>query len=135
MKTIKQAWVVDDDPIFIFGISKFIKAEDFCDEFLVFSNGQEAFDHLKQIIVQKETIPEVILLDLNMPIMDGWQFLDELTKLNLEKQTNIYVLSSSIDPEDVKKVKKHPIVNNYIIKPIRREHLKQIKKEIIDSPQ
>ncbi|MFE3871119.1 hypothetical protein ACFX5F_07770 [Flavobacterium sp. ZS1P70] len=53
----------------------------FCESFMIFRNGKEAFDKLKAIIIADAKLPDLILLNLNMPIWDGWQFLDEFIKI------------------------------------------------------
>ncbi|MGO4912673.1 MULTISPECIES: response regulator [unclassified Leeuwenhoekiella] len=130
MKKIKLACIVDDDPIFVFGIKKMMKLTEFCENFLVFSNGQEALDSLIAIIQKGEDVPQLILLDLNMPVMDGWEFLEEFTKVNPPKEITIYILTSSIDPRDLKRAKKFNSVSNYVIKPITVEQLEDIKSSL-----
>ncbi|MDQ7918564.1 response regulator [Mesonia sp. MT50] len=70
----------------------------------------------------------MILLDLSMPVMDGWQFLDEFTKVKIEKKITIYIVSSSIDPMDYERAKSYNDIQNYIIKPVQTEDLKSILK-------
>ena len=130
MKKIKLACIVDDDPIFVFGIKKMMKLTEFCENFLVFKNGQEALESLLAIIDKEKEIPQLILLDLNMPVMDGWEFLEEFTKVNPPKEITIYILTSSIDPRDVKRAKKFSRVSNYVVKPITIEQLEEIKKSL-----
>ena len=130
MKKIKLACIVDDDPIFVFGIKKMMKLTEFCENFLVFANGQEALDSLTAIINKGGDIPQLILLDLNMPIMDGWEFLEEFTKTNPPKEITIYILTSSIDPRDLKRAKQFNRVSNYVIKPITIENLESIKNSL-----
>lgn len=129
MKKIDIACIIDDDPIFVFGAKRIMQFADFCTAFMIFHNGEEALNNLKSIIVAGEKLPDMILLDLNMPIMDGWQFLDEFTKIKTEKKITIYIITSSIDPADVTRSKAYQNVNNYIVKPITMETLKQLLHE------
>ncbi|WP_299255782.1 response regulator [uncultured Aquimarina sp.] len=126
MRRIDIACVIDDDPIFVFGIKKVMQLIDFCEGIMVFKNGQEALNNLRAIISAKEKLPDVILLDLNMPILDGWQFLDEFVKIPCEKEILIYVVSSSVDPEDVLRAKSFEGVSDYIVKPISVAKLKEV---------
>ncbi|GAA0718021.1 response regulator [Aquimarina litoralis] len=126
MSKIDIACVIDDDPIFVFGIKKVMQLIDFCEGILVFKNGQEALDNLKAIISAKEQLPDIILLDLNMPILDGWQFLEEFIKIPCNKKILIYVVSSSVDPEDVLRAKSYESVSEYIVKPISVAKLKEV---------
>ena len=117
MKIINAVCIIDDDPIFRFGTKKLMESVQPSLSFMVYKNGKEALDDLILKIKSSESIPDVILLDLNMPIMDGWQFLDECLKNKLLEKIPIYIVSSSVDSRDIEKAKKYKIVNNYIIKP------------------
>lgn len=128
MSKLKIACIIDDDPIFIFGLKKVMNSVDFSEEVLVYKNGEDALENLIAIKDDKGALPEVILLDLNMPIMDGWQFLDEFTQVKVDKKITVYIVSSSIDPLDYEKTKKYSHIENYIIKPVQTDDLKTILK-------
>ena len=91
MKKVNLTCIIDDDPIFVFGIKKVMELINFSDSIMVFKNGQEALDNLRPIILAKENLPDIILLDLNMPVLDGWQFLDEFIKIPCSKKIIIYI--------------------------------------------
>lgn len=77
--------------------------------------------------------PSLILLDLNMPIMDGWQFVEQFQKLpNLTSNTKIIILSSSINPSDRDKASSVSVVSNYFCKPLSLDNLKEIEKLLSD---
>lgn len=126
MKKIDIACIIDDDPIFVFGTKRIMQLANFCESFMIFRNGKEAYDKLKVIILNKEKLPDLILLDLNMPIWDGWQFLDEFIKIPNETPITIYIITSSVDPADVEKAKSYDSVSNYIVKPITIAELKNL---------
>lgn len=126
MKKIDIACIIDDDPIFIFGTKRIMQLANFCESFMIFHNGKEAYDKLKAIILNNEKLPDLILLDLNMPIWDGWQFLDEFIKIPNKRTITIYIITSSIDPADVEKAKSYDLVSNYIVKPITMVELKNL---------
>ncbi|WP_179351544.1 response regulator [Winogradskyella vidalii] len=130
MNKIDIACIIDDNPIFIFGAKRMMELSNFCNSFMVFKNGQEAINNLKVLMSSGESIPEIILLDINMPIMDGWQFLDEFTTIESHKLITIYIVSSSIDPVDMNRAKHYENVSNYIIKPISLETLNTLLKEV-----
>ncbi len=117
-KRMKNVCIIDDDPIFVFGTKKMMEHVNFSERIIVYQDGQEALDSLSLLASQIDLFPEVIFLDLNMPIMDGWQFLDEFIKIIPPRPTTIYVVSSSVDPNDTEKVKNYDIVNDYIVKPM-----------------
>lgn len=126
MKTIDLACIIDDDPIYLFGIKKMMEVGHLCKGFMIYNNGLEALNALKPMLGNDENFPEIILLDLNMPIMDGWQFLDEIIKIPTTKKVLIYIVSSSIDPLDLKKAKQYSIVNNYLVKPVTLADLTKV---------
>lgn len=126
MKKIEIACIIDDDPIYIHCTKRIMQLADFCESFLIFHNGKEALDRLSAIINNGENLPELILLDLNMPVMDGWEFLDEFTKIPAPQKITIYIVTSSIDPADVERAKQYDDVNNYLVKPVTVNTLKEI---------
>ena len=129
MKKIDIACIIDDDPIYVFGAKKIMQYANFCNAFLIFHNGEEAITNLKSIIKAGEKLPDIILLDLNMPIMDGWQSLDEFTKIKTDKKITIYIITSSIDPTDIERSKEYNNENNYLVKPITLEILKNLMNQ------
>jgi CheY-like chemotaxis protein len=90
----------------------------------------DSINYIKENSKKPNLLPEVIFLDLSMPIMDGWQFLEEyiLLEPEIEKEINIYVISSSISPEDLKKAKGINVVTDFIVKPITKEKLMEVIK-------
>ena len=129
MKKIDIACIIDDDPIFVFGAKRMMELADFCNGFMVFQDGRKALDGLSAIVASGNNLPELILLDLNMPVMDGWQFLDEFTKIKTDKKITLYIVSSSIDNEDFNKAETYEVVSNYIVKPITMDALKGILED------
>lgn len=128
MKKVQVCCIIDDDPIFIYGTKRIIKEVDFAENIIVYNNGQEAVDGLKEIINEGGFLPEVIFLDLNMPIMNGWEFLEEYKncQYDISKKTTIYIISSSVDPRDLERVKHYNEVDMYILKPITPDDLGKI---------
>ena len=126
MRKIDIACIIDDDPIFVFGAKRMMELADFCNGFMVFQDGKKALDGLSAIVASGNNLPQLILLDLNMPVMDGWQFLDEFTKIKTDKKITLYIVSSSIDSEDFNKAETYEVVSNYIVKPITMEAIKDI---------
>ncbi|GEC71601.1 Response regulator receiver domain-containing protein [Flavobacterium flevense] len=135
MKTIRNMTLIDDDDIFVFLTKKAIQTTNLVELIKVFGNGLDAINFLKENCNNSDALPEIILLDLSMPIMDGWQFLDEFTKLapKIDKKITIYICSSSISPSDVLLAKKNNLVSDYIIKPVSKEKLIELIKGLIDA--
>jgi CheY-like chemotaxis protein len=129
---IENACVIDDDPISVFGLRKTIRETGFCKEIIVFQNGYEAINGLKELLNTNNNIPPIIFLDLNMPIMDGWDFLDDFEKIPEKdrKDVKIFIISSSVDPRDLLKAKSYSEVNNFFVKPITTNDLQKVVHEI-----
>ncbi|MEN9909170.1 MAG: hypothetical protein RLZZ540_2319 [Bacteroidota bacterium] len=120
----KTTCIIDDDKLSIKLMSMLISKNNFCEEIVSFHNPQTALDELKSNATNPSKLPDVILLDLNMPVLDGWQFLDEFTLVSFAKKIVVFIVSSSIDPYDLEMAKNYPIVKDYIIKPLSSEKLK-----------
>ncbi|MEQ9466185.1 MAG: response regulator [Ekhidna sp.] len=108
--------LVDDDPIFLTLAELAIKKEKQSVEIFKATNGEEAIAFLKNQSV------DVIFLDLNMPVMNGWEFLDALPGVE-NKGGHLYVLTSSIDPSDQRKADENPFVTSMLEKPLDREKI------------
>ena len=132
MSQIKTLTLVDDDDVFVFLTTKAIEQTNLVDLVKVFENGLDALNFLKENKNNLDALPEIILLDLSMPIMNGWQFLEEYVKLypTIEKKITIYICSSSISPDDVTRAKAISEVSDYIIKPITKDKLIDLIKKL-----
>jgi CheY-like chemotaxis protein len=134
MKKLLKTSIVDDDRIYIFGLSKLIEMNDFCQELQVFNNGKEALDNFLQDIEAGNELPEVILLDINMPVMDGWEFLDEYVKVKhkIKNKVKIYMVSSSVNLSDIDRAKTYDDIVDYVIKPIKSSDLQKISNDFFE---
>lgn len=129
MSPIKTLCLVDDDSIFRFLTQSVIKHTNLVNQVKAFANGLEALDFLKDGARQNpQDLPEVILLDLTMPVMDGWEFLEEYDRLHtrFRKKIPLYVVSSSISPADIEKSRAMNTVTDYIVKPITKDKVMDI---------
>ena len=135
MKPLKKMALVDDDEVFVFLTRKAIEKSNLIEVIKVFGNGLEALSFLKENSNNPEELPEIILLDLCMPIMDGWQFLDEFVNLNPRIGIGIliYICSSSISPDDIVKANEISAVSGYIIKPITKEKMVEIIEKSLST--
>lgn len=128
MKKINTVAVIDDDSIYQFASKKMIAATALVENVITFSDGQEAIDFFNQNLNNSEALPDIIFLDLNMPITDGWQFLDQykLIEKEIDKDIHIYVTSSSKNPDDLILAKSIATVSDYVIKPLTFENFESL---------
>lgn len=116
----KSIYIVDDDSIFLLISSRLIKKL-YPDTIVeTFKNGELALEGLQQ------GRPEILFLDLNMPIMDGWIFLDKLQELYDVPPFDLYISSSSINPQDKQRAHDNPLVKGFIEKPWDSDALEKI---------
>ena len=116
MQNPNKILLVDDDPIFLTLAELAIKKEQTSIEIFKAMNGEEAIEFLKNQSV------DIIFLDLNMPVMNGWEFLDAFPQLE-NRGDQIYILTSSIDPSDQRKADENPFVTSMLEKPLDREKI------------
>jgi len=94
------------------------------------TTGLDGLDYLKSNKKNKEVVPDLIFLDINMPVLDGWDFLEKYKQLDKELQDLVVIimLSTSGYPEDIERALSYSCVSDYIIKPLTKEKLENIIK-------
>lgn len=123
--------LVDDDEINNFISIKLIKKALSNTEITACLNGKFAIDQLWEITSKNpDKLPDYILLDINMPIMNGWEFLDEYEKLKIDPshKTKIFIISSSVFSNDINRAKSYPLVVDFISKPLNVEKITDLFK-------
>lgn len=127
---------VDDDPITLMLCKKVVEKAQFAKEIDTANNGEEAINYFDALYLEKKNndlivYPKLVLLDLNMPVMDGWEFLESFKAknyLNVFDLTRFIVVSSSIDPNDINKAKTYPVIG-FISKPVTKDMLENLKSQ------
>lgn len=124
--------IIDDDQVYQLILKKtFEKSQPF-HSLLQFYNGEEAIDFLKaNSAAPIQELPEILLLDINMPFMNGWQFLEALETLSIAGTYKpvIHIISSSPATEDIEMASQYKRVSSYIVKPVTKEVLTGIIKK------
>lgn len=127
-KDIRLISIVDDDSVYQFTMQVYAETLNISDKMMYFNHGEEAIAYLNKNIGNENKLPDLILLDMNMPVMDGWQFIEEFfsLELNISKKIVIYMISSSVREEDIQRAKSLSLLSGYLIKPVERENLQQL---------
>lgn len=126
MAKFTDVLLVEDDPITIMVCDRVIKMASFAENVKACENGKIGIDYLSSL--DGASIPKIIFLDINMPVMNGWDFLEEFEKIKdrFASLPRIYLLSSTVDPEDYKRAKNFSLVKDFISKPLSKEVLETI---------
>ncbi len=129
MKTI---FFIDDDPFFVYLTKRIICSISSGCQIREFADGELAIGHLRQISADIVLLPDVIFVDLSMPVMDGWEFLNEYTVLvpKISKPIELFIVSSSISPQEVERSKTYPAVADFLIKPVARGKIAEILSHV-----
>jgi two-component system, chemotaxis family, chemotaxis protein CheY len=124
--------LIDDDVIFKKLTKIRLRRYDLSKDILTFRDGEEAISYLKEHAKQVEALPDIILLDINMPKMNGWDFLKKFRKIkfDLRKTIKLYMVSSSFNPDDMDKANEYQDLLGYFVKPISESDYKEIAESI-----
>jgi two-component system, chemotaxis family, chemotaxis protein CheY len=120
--------LVDDDKIFQLTTAKIIRSLNPSNSILQFENGEDALKYLRDNAHNPDNLPDYIFLDINMPYVDGWMFLADYSTLkeSLQKEIAIIMISSSIDPQDIRRAKNNSDVRDYVSKPVTPEMVRSL---------
>ena len=129
----KVVMLIDDNEIDNLINQKMIEASSISDNIFTHTGARSAIEFLKNVekmsVGEKSFLPDLIFLDIDMPLMDGFQFLEEFEKLSdkVKEHCRIVMLTSSINPQDLSKAKKSTFVKKYINKPLTQENLEKLE--------
>ncbi|MCU0399739.1 MAG: response regulator [Algoriphagus sp.] len=126
MNRNKTICIIEDDPNYLMLTKKMIEFTSLFQEILTYRNGKQAFEGLIEWKTKSNTLPDIILLDINMPIWDAWDFLDEFSKIVTGWDGIIYIITSSIDKVDEAKAQEYELVKGYLKKPVSFEKIIEI---------
>ncbi|MBX9851826.1 MAG: response regulator [Cytophagaceae bacterium] len=127
MSKINSILLVDDDQINNFINRRIIKKLNIAEEVNVALNGEEALNYIQTFCDQTGHCPELILLDINMPVMNGFEFLNEFSHLQMKNKSNvkIIVLTTSTNPSDLQKLKEFS-VKGFVNKPLTEKKILEL---------
>jgi CheY-like chemotaxis protein len=123
MKKVKSILIVEDDPISAMIVTKLLEKNGIMTSNKTVLNGKLGIDHIKECLSKSLPLPELILLDINMPVMDGWEFLEIISHIDEAKCIPVVMLTSSIDLQDIQKSTQYDNIISYFSKPIDSERL------------
>lgn len=130
MSRIKSVCIIDDDKVYTFGVKKMIKSYLPENDVISFENGKKALIGIREMVSSGSELPDLILLDIDMPEMNGWEFLNEFEsiKSDINKKIEVFVISSRIDPnkQELYKVEWDEKVSDFIRKPVHANALKKL---------
>ena len=129
MHKFKLLLFIDDDDATNFYHEHIIEQADVCEKYLMFQKAEEALEYLKNL-TKDDQMPDAIFLDINMPKVDGWMFLEEYEKLHLTKAPVIIMLTTSLRPSDEERAKQNQLVYKFLNKPLSEDHLHKLRNEL-----
>jgi CheY-like chemotaxis protein len=119
----KTCLLIDDNYIDNFVTRKILEVSNFAETIVIVRTATEAIDSLRNGTIK----PDVIFLDVRMPLMSGFEFLDEYAKINIDKNNiKIYMLSSSLDPQDMRKSTDNKYITQFLHKPLTIKDLEEL---------
>ncbi len=136
MAQVKNVLLIDDDEINNMICTKIIQKNSFSENVTTCLGGRQALAHLREATNGARPLPDIIFLDINMPVMNGWDFLDQYQQIPELAGRNILLimLSSSSSAHDIDRANNYPQVAQYITKPLNVGHLEQIRQQFFSQP-
>ncbi len=132
---LNKILVIDEDVTSNLIFSKLANSVKFAKEITTYISALDALEYFKDAVKTQEDLPAAIFLDIKMPIMNGWEFLQEFNKLfpALAKQIPVYILSSSDNENDFQKARSFGNIKKYIVKPLSIKMLKELKLQLTEA--
>lgn len=130
MKKYKKLVFIDDDKATNYFHNIIIKNAEICEEAIFFESAQDALVYFEELIEKEEfEMPEYIFLDINMPVMNGWQFIAEFEKFNIKHPLFIIMLTTSLNRSDQEKADEMELISEFWNKPLAIQKLIELKSQ------
>lgn len=133
MNSMKKVCVVDDDALYIYGIKRLLTKNTPENEVSTFESAERALLTIQKMFQKDGSLPDVILLDLNMPKMNGWEFLKQFEELRKEtdKEIKVFVISSQVreKQQEVYRVEWNQNVSDFIQKPVDAQGIMKLLQQ------
>jgi len=125
--------LIEDDRFQVMALKKIIDDTGLAGEVVHFGNGREALTYITDLTLVGSNLPDIIFLDINMPVMGAWKFLDAFKRLKrlLYKPVAVYMVTSSTEGADMGKSRHYDTVKGYIVKPVTKEKVYQMLKAAV----
>ncbi|MBI2274484.1 MAG: response regulator [Chitinophagaceae bacterium] len=136
MTDVKQKHIVcliDDDNIYQYTARVILESTGLAKQIHSFYDGKEALNYfIEQLPANPDALPDVIFLDINMPVMNGWEFLEEYNKLatSFPKPITVYMVSSSVNSTDMQRSRSYKSVSDYLVKPVNRNTYQELMENL-----
>ena len=132
MDNLKKISIIDDDKISTYLTQRIVNSSSFVIDSETFHQSEKALLCIKKAFYEQTDLPDLILLDINMPVHDGWDFINELQKTPNYKPIPIVVLSSSIYKEDKAKSEMYSEIKGYFSKPLTVVKFDEIMQQVFN---
>ena len=135
MKKFKFLVFIDDDHATNVYHEMVVKLSGLCEQYKFFAFPEKALEFFAQLAQEEDPLyPDAIFLDINMPVLTGWEFINEYQKLSIPTAPVIIMLTSSQHRRDLEKGNRIEIVHQVIPKPLDKTHLETIRQELLETP-
>lgn len=130
MKKINNLLLIEDNDITILITKKMIEQTGLVDNIVIAKNGKDGYDYLTYCLENTRSLPDIILLDIMMPVWDGWTFLEKTRETQLLEKLNIYLYTSSVSDEDKNEASQYGLRDRYLVKPMEINVIERIITDV-----
>lgn len=131
MKKITLSYIIDDNEFVLLMREKQLSDHPAFDQIKTFTNGSLALDEINKAILHNEQLPLLILLDLNMPVMNGWEFLDAISLIPTVNKIPIYLFTATLEVAGIEKAKRYNQIKGFLSKAISSEEIETVTRLFI----